>query len=75
MLHQQCLLPEYLHVFLKLIHEDMQVAKRFLAAVKESTDLQMAFFINYNAQDILRQAEQSALRYKRGIDALTFNKL
>nr|XP_010930878.1 fatty acid amide hydrolase [Elaeis guineensis] len=44
----------------------LAVAKRFLAAVKESTDLQMAFFINYNAQDILRQAEESTLRYKRG---------
>ncbi|XP_038989834.1 uncharacterized protein LOC103701393 [Phoenix dactylifera] len=44
----------------------LAVAKRFSVAVEESTDLQMAFFINYNARDILRQAEESTLRYKRG---------
>lgn len=44
----------------------LAVAKRFLEAVKDSNDLQMSFFINYNAQDILRQAEESTLRYERG---------
>ncbi|CAM0950149.1 unnamed protein product [Alopecurus aequalis] len=46
----------------------VQVAKRFLAAVKEcsGTTLNMAFFINYNAEDIMKQAEESTLRYQRG---------
>ncbi|KAJ0969535.1 hypothetical protein J5N97_022412 [Dioscorea zingiberensis] len=44
------------------------VAKRFLAAVKESSEpnLNMSFFINYDAEDILRQAEESTLRHERG---------
>lgn len=47
----------------------LEVAKRFLAAVKESSgpDLRMAFFINYNEEDILRQATESSLRYEKGI--------
>lgn len=46
----------------------LMVAKRFLAAVKESAEpnLRMAFFINYNAEDILRQATESSLRYEKG---------
>uniref|UniRef100_A0A0D9XXA3 Amidase domain-containing protein n=1 Tax=Leersia perrieri TaxID=77586 RepID=A0A0D9XXA3_9ORYZ len=46
----------------------VQVAKRFLAAVKESSSpgLNMAFFISYNPDDIIRQAEESTLRYQRG---------
>lgn len=45
-----------------------QVAKRFLAAVKESSEphLNMSFFINYDSEDILRQAEESTLRHERG---------
>lgn len=44
------------------------VAERFLAAVKQSSDsnLQMAFFISCNAEDILRQSRESTLRYERG---------
>ncbi|XP_020106586.1 fatty acid amide hydrolase-like [Ananas comosus] len=46
----------------------LAVAKRFLAAVKESSgpNLNMAFFINYNAEEILSQAEESTLRYQKG---------
>ncbi|KAF0888458.1 hypothetical protein E2562_014267 [Oryza meyeriana var. granulata] len=46
----------------------VQVAKRFLAAVKEcsSPGLNMAFFISYNPEEIIRQAEESTLRYQRG---------
>ncbi|RYR19088.1 hypothetical protein Ahy_B03g063769 [Arachis hypogaea] len=44
------------------------VAERFIAAVAESSkaQLQMGFFINYNTEDILRQADESTLRYQRG---------
>ncbi|MED6218416.1 hypothetical protein PIB30_026520 [Stylosanthes scabra] len=44
------------------------VAERFIAAVAESSkaQLQMGFFINCNAEDILRQADESTLRYQRG---------
>ncbi|GMY12582.1 fatty acid amide hydrolase-like [Fagus crenata] len=44
------------------------VAERFIAAVHESSNppLQMSLFINYNAEDILRQATDSTLRYERG---------
>uniref|UniRef100_A0A0E0J792 Amidase domain-containing protein n=1 Tax=Oryza nivara TaxID=4536 RepID=A0A0E0J792_ORYNI len=46
----------------------VQVAKRFLAAVKECSGpgLNMAFFISYSPEDIIRQAEESTLRYHRG---------
>ncbi|KAF2906834.1 fatty acid amide hydrolase [Oryza sativa Japonica Group] len=46
----------------------VQVAKRFLAAVKECSGpgLNMAFFISYSPEDIIRQAEESTLRYQRG---------
>ncbi|KAK3136216.1 hypothetical protein QOZ80_5BG0429840 [Eleusine coracana subsp. coracana] len=48
----------------------VEVAKRFLAAVKEcsggpSDRKNMAFFISYDPDDILQQAEQSTLRYKQ----------
>ncbi|KAF3439297.1 hypothetical protein FNV43_RR17573 [Rhamnella rubrinervis] len=45
------------------------VAERFLAAVGESSKppLQMSFFINYDAEDILRQATASTHRYKQGL--------
>lgn len=41
---------------------------RFLAAVKESSEphINMSFFINYNPEDILRQANESTLRYENG---------
>ncbi|XP_077248814.1 fatty acid amide hydrolase-like [Tasmannia lanceolata] len=46
----------------------LMVAERFVAAVKASSGphLQMSFFINYNVEDILRQATESTLRYERG---------
>jgi hypothetical protein len=46
----------------------VQVAKRFLAAVKESSGptLNMAFFINCDPGDVMKQAEESTLRYERG---------
>lgn len=45
-----------------------QVAKRFLAAVKESSGptLNMGFFISCDPEDIMKQAEESTLRYHRG---------
>ncbi|KAM3293515.1 hypothetical protein ACQJBY_036834 [Aegilops geniculata] len=44
------------------------VARRFLAAVEECSgpDLNMALFISYDPEDILRQAEESTLRYQQG---------
>ncbi|KAK1628498.1 hypothetical protein QYE76_002813 [Lolium multiflorum] len=46
----------------------VQVAKRFLAAVKESSGptLNMGFFISCDPEDIMKQAEESTLRYQRG---------
>uniref|UniRef100_A0A0E0MK51 Amidase domain-containing protein n=1 Tax=Oryza punctata TaxID=4537 RepID=A0A0E0MK51_ORYPU len=46
----------------------VQVAKRFLAAVKECSGpgLNMAFFISYSPEEIIRQAEESTLRYQKG---------
>jgi hypothetical protein len=46
----------------------VQVATRFLAAVKESSGpgLNMAFFISCDPEDVMRQAEESTLRYQRG---------
>ncbi|KAJ6733618.1 hypothetical protein OIU74_005404 [Salix koriyanagi] len=45
-----------------------KVAERLVAAIRESSSppLDMAFFINYDAEDILRQAKESTLRYERG---------
>ncbi|XWS41254.1 hypothetical protein CRYUN_Cryun17cG0066000 [Craigia yunnanensis] len=45
-----------------------RVAEQFIDAVRESTNppLPMSFFINYDAEDILRQATESTLRYERG---------
>ncbi|KAE9604195.1 putative hydrolase [Lupinus albus] len=45
-----------------------QVAERFITAVDESakSPLQMGFFIHYNAEDILRQANESTTRYQKG---------
>ncbi|GAY48225.1 hypothetical protein CUMW_110100 [Citrus unshiu] len=44
------------------------VAERFIAAVRESSNppMKMSFFINYNEEDILKQATESTLRYKKG---------
>ncbi|XP_027360983.1 fatty acid amide hydrolase-like [Abrus precatorius] len=44
------------------------VAERLIAAIDESTKLplQMGFFIHYNADDILKQATESTLRFQRG---------
>ncbi|VAH93409.1 unnamed protein product [Triticum turgidum subsp. durum] len=46
----------------------VMVARRFLAAVEECSgpDLNMALFISYDPEDILRQAEESTLRYQQG---------
>ncbi|XP_057499968.1 fatty acid amide hydrolase-like [Actinidia eriantha] len=45
-----------------------QVADQFVSAVRESSKpaFQMSFFIDYNVEDILRQATESTLRYERG---------
>lgn len=47
----------------------LMVAERFISFILESSSppLRMAFFINYNAEDILRQATESTLRYERGV--------
>ncbi|KAK9030274.1 hypothetical protein V6N11_031702 [Hibiscus sabdariffa] len=44
------------------------VAEHFIDAVRESCSppFPMSFFINYDAEDILRQARESTLRYERG---------
>lgn len=44
------------------------VAERFIAAVRESSNppMKMSFFINNNEEDILKQATESTLRYKKG---------
>ncbi|KAG0520227.1 hypothetical protein BDA96_08G055500 [Sorghum bicolor] len=49
----------------------VQVATRFLAAVRESSSatgsgMNMAFFISCDHDDVMRQAEESTLRYQRG---------
>jgi hypothetical protein len=46
----------------------VQVATRFLAAVKESSGpgLNMAFFISCDPEDVMRQAEESTRRYQTG---------
>jgi hypothetical protein len=47
----------------------VQVAARFLAAVRESSGpgvSNMAFFISCDPDDVMRQAEESTLRYQRG---------
>lgn len=47
----------------------LMVAERFISFILESSSppLRMAFFINYHAEDILRQATESTLRYERGV--------
>ncbi|XP_010527064.1 PREDICTED: fatty acid amide hydrolase-like [Tarenaya hassleriana] len=44
------------------------VVERFIASVEESnrSDLRMSFFINCDAIDVLKQAKESTLRYKKG---------
>ncbi|XP_010547869.1 PREDICTED: fatty acid amide hydrolase-like [Tarenaya hassleriana] len=44
------------------------VAERFIASVKESdgSNLEMSFFVSCDASDILKQAKESTLRYKKG---------
>ncbi|RLM69200.1 hypothetical protein C2845_PM17G02880 [Panicum miliaceum] len=42
------------------------VARRFLAAVKECSDLKMGLFISCDAADVMRQAEDSTRRYQQG---------
>ncbi|OIW20978.1 hypothetical protein TanjilG_26712 [Lupinus angustifolius] len=45
-----------------------KVAERFITAVDESgkPPIQMGFFIHYNGDDILRQANESTMRYQKG---------
>ncbi|KAK9162258.1 hypothetical protein Syun_003160 [Stephania yunnanensis] len=45
-----------------------KVAERFLAAVNESSmhPLNMSFFINYNSEEILKQAAEATRRYEKG---------
>jgi hypothetical protein len=45
-----------------------QVAEQLVTAIRESSSppMDMAFFINYDAEDILRQAKESTRRYERG---------
>jgi hypothetical protein len=51
----------------------MQVARRFLAAVKECSgpELNMALFISCDAADVMRQAEDSTRRYQQGTNPST----
>lgn len=44
------------------------VAERLISAVMQSSSpgIDMSFFISYDAQDILRQATESTLRYQKG---------
>lgn len=44
------------------------VANQFIDSVRKSCDpaFQMSFFISYDVEDILRQANESTLRYERG---------
>ncbi|KAL4561363.1 hypothetical protein LXL04_033528 [Taraxacum kok-saghyz] len=46
----------------------LMVAERLISAVMQSTfpEMNMSFFISYDAHDILRQATESTLRYQRG---------
>jgi len=46
----------------------LQVATRFLEAVRQSSgpELNMAFFISCDPEDVMRQAKESTLRYQRG---------
>ncbi|KAK9950286.1 hypothetical protein M0R45_005784 [Rubus argutus] len=45
------------------------VAEHLINAIHESSNppLKMSFFINYNAEDILKQATESTLRYEQGV--------
>ncbi|PRQ49594.1 putative hydrolase [Rosa chinensis] len=45
------------------------VAERLIAAIHESSNplFKMSFFINYNTEDILKQATESTLRYEKGV--------
>lgn len=58
----------YSTVLNRLDFSVVQVAERFVAAVYKSArpPLEMSFFINYNVEDILKQANESTLRYERG---------
>nr|CAB3491049.1 unnamed protein product [Digitaria exilis] len=44
----------------------VKVARRFLAAVKECSDLKMGLFISCDPADVIRQAEDSTRRYHQG---------
>nr|XP_043609420.1 fatty acid amide hydrolase-like isoform X2 [Erigeron canadensis] len=46
----------------------LMVAERLLSAVMRSSspDIDMSFFISYDAHDVLRQATESTLRYQKG---------
>ncbi|KAK9265597.1 hypothetical protein L1049_019667 [Liquidambar formosana] len=65
---QRWTILEYSKAYLSGEVTPLKVAKRFIAAVRESSNppLSMSFFINYNDEDILRQATESTLRYQQG---------
>ncbi|XWS29947.1 hypothetical protein CRYUN_Cryun24cG0074500 [Craigia yunnanensis] len=52
-----------------------RVAEQFIDTVRESSSshLPMSFFINYDAEDIIRQATESTLRYERGYPISTLD--
>ncbi|KAK2384917.1 fatty acid amide hydrolase [Trifolium repens] len=59
---------DYFNAYSSGIITPNMVAERFIAAVDESSKprLQMGFFINYNVEDILKQASESTIRYQKG---------
>ncbi|KAL6580002.1 hypothetical protein OROMI_008026 [Orobanche minor] len=70
---------EYSRAFLSREITPNMVADKFIASVHQSNDpaLQMSFFISCNEEEILRQANESTLRYERGdhiIDGRLFSR-
>ncbi|XP_073298336.1 fatty acid amide hydrolase-like isoform X2 [Primulina huaijiensis] len=65
---QQWTIPEFFMAYTTGETTPLMVAERFIADVRESSSssLNMSFFINFCVEDILKQATESTLRYKRG---------
>lgn len=65
---QRWTILEYSRRYLSREVTPVMVAKKFIAAVNESSKSlrPMSFFIDFNPEDILRQATESAHRYERG---------
>ncbi|XP_075479339.1 fatty acid amide hydrolase-like isoform X1 [Primulina tabacum] len=61
-------IPEFFKAYTSEDSTPLMVAEKFVAAVRESSSpsLNMSFFINFCVEDILKQATESTLRYKRG---------